>query len=66
MQGKLELNILPCDESGTDEPPDEIIPEAPEDLIDQRIDFHVKIKQAYELPEDLCRDVFVEYGFYLD
>lgn len=66
VQGRLEVNIVPVDPTGTDEPPEEIIPDEPEDLIDQRIDFLVQIKQAIDLPEDLCRDVFVEYTFFLD
>ena len=40
--------------------------EDPKELIDQRIDFLVKIDRALDLPEDLCRDVYVEYNFYLD
>ena len=66
IHGKLEVNLIPTDQTGTDEPPDELIPDEPEDLIDQRIDFLVNISKAKDLPEDLCRDVFVEYSFYLD
>ena len=41
VQGRLEVNIVPVDPSGTEEPPEETIPDEPEDLIDQRIDFLV-------------------------
>lgn len=41
--GKLEVNIIPCDASGTLEPPDEILPDEPKDLINNRIDFIVEI-----------------------
>lgn len=64
--GKLEVNIIPTDESGWGEVPDEMIPNTPEDLLDQRIDFAVEIKRAIDLPEHFCRDVYVEYNFYLD
>ena len=30
--GKLEVNIRPVDEGGESEPPEEILPEEPEDL----------------------------------
>jgi hypothetical protein len=65
VHGRLDLNIIPCNPDGTFEDLD-FIPDEPSDLIDQRIDFIVEITQAHELPEDLCRDVYVEYQFYLD
>ena len=64
VHGKLELNILPVNPDGTEDL--DFIPDEPSDLIDQRIDFVVQIDKAYELPEDLCRDIYVEYSFYLD
>jgi hypothetical protein len=65
VHGKLELNITPVNPDGTSEELD-FIPDEPTDLIDQRIDFVVEIIKAYDLPEDLCRDIYVEYSFYLD
>lgn len=65
VHGKLELNITPVNPDGTSEDLD-FIPDEPSDLIDQRIDFVVDIVKAYDLPEDLCRDIYVEYSFYLD
>lgn len=64
VYGKLEVNIVPVNEDGTEEL--DFIPDKPSDLIDQRIDFVVKIDRATELPENLCRDVYAEYSFYLD
>jgi hypothetical protein len=32
VAGKLEVNIIPTDDSGWDDPPEEIIPDSPEDL----------------------------------
>ena len=66
LVGKLEVNILPTDESGWDEPPDDLIPYQPEDLIGKRIDFAVIIERSIELPENFCRDVYCEYTFFLD
>jgi hypothetical protein len=66
LVGKLEVNILPTDESGWDEPPEDLIPYQPEDLIGKRIDFAVIIERAIDLPENFCRDVYCEYTFFLD
>lgn len=64
MHGKLEVNIMPVNSEGGTEL--DFIPDEPADLIDQRIDFVVQIDRALELPENLCRDVYAEYSFYLD
>lgn len=64
MHGKLEINITPVNPDGTDDL--DFVPDEPQDLIDRRIDFIVEIGKALELPADLCRDIYVEYSFYLD
>jgi len=64
VHGKLEVNIIPVNPDGSEEL--EFIPDEPSDLQDQRIDFIVKIDKAIDLPEDLCRDVYIEYQWYLD
>jgi len=66
IMGKLEVNVIPVDEDGESEVPDERIPEAPEELEGNRIDFIIEIKRAFDLKEDFCKDVFCEYNFYLD
>ena len=66
IMGKLEVNVIPVDEDGESEVPDERIPEAPEELEGNRIDFIIEIKRAFDLKEDFCKDVFCEYTFYLD
>ena len=43
-----------------------MIPDEPEDLEGQRIDFLIDIKQATDLPDNFCRDVYCEYQFFLD
>lgn len=59
--GKLDVNIIPTDESGWRDPPEEIITDNPEDLINGRIDFVVTVNWAIELPKTFCTDVFCEY-----
>lgn len=67
IHGKIEVDIIPCTPNGCEDPDEiDLIPDDPEDLIDQRIDFNMKIKQITDLPQDLCRDTYVEYQFYLD
>ena len=63
--GKLEINLIPVDEDGESEVPDENFPDSPEELIDRRIDFLVNIIRAFDLPEDFCKDPFCEYTFFL-
>lgn len=61
------INISPTDADGhASESPlaDKI--ETPEDLLGERIDFIIKVSEAKGLPEELCRDPFVTFGFYLD
>lgn len=59
VHGKLDVNIIPVNPDGSEDL--DYIPEDPSELFDQRIDFIVKIDKASELPDDLCRDVYVEY-----
>jgi len=39
--GKLDVNIIPTDESGWRDPPEEMITDDPQDLIGKRVDFVV-------------------------
>lgn len=64
--GKLNVNIIPVDQDGNEDLPDEMIPDEPEDLIGSRIDYVIKIEQAVDLPFNFCRDTFVEYQLYLN
>lgn len=63
VHGNISLNIVPVnpDGSGGDTGDLDFIPDEPTDLIDQRIDFIVQIDNITDLPEDMCRNVFVEY-----
>ena len=64
--GKLNVNIIPVDPNGSEDLPDEMIPDEPEDLLDQRIDYIVQIDCATDLPINFCRDTYVEYQLYLN
>ena len=57
----MDVNVVPTDESGWNDPPDDLIPEEPEELLNKRVDFVVMITSAIDLPKDFCTDVFVEY-----
>jgi len=63
----LVINLKPTDQSGEAEgsPLEEEI-KSPEDLLGKTIYFYVEVIEALELPEDLCWDPFVRYGFYLE
>ena len=63
--GKIEVNIIPTDQTGLNELYDVNI-NTPEDLLDYRLDFAVVITRAIGLPSNFCRDVYIEYSFYLD
>ena len=60
------MNIEPVDEDGVSEIADEMIPESPMELVNQRIDFNVIISKVFDLPPNFCKDVYVEYTFYLN
>jgi len=59
--GNLEVDVVPVDPNGDVELADEDLPEVPEDLIQRRVDYLVKVIRAKNLPTNFCRDVFVEY-----
>ena len=63
--GKLDVNVIPTDEEGEPDIPEEKVPEDPSELIGQRIDFVVEINKAMDLPDNFCKDVFCEYTFFL-
>ena len=64
--GQLELNVIPVDAEGNEDIAEEDLPDAPEDLLDRRIDFIVNITRAKDLPSNFCKDVFVQYQVYLE
>mmetsp|Transcript_39918 Transcript_39918/g.35626 ORF Transcript_39918/g.35626 Transcript_39918/m.35626 type:complete len:288 (+) Transcript_39918:1810-2673(+) len=60
--GKLKVDVIPINESGEPLGDNADIIDDPNELIDQRLDFHIKIDSA-ELPENFCQDTFCEYSF---
>ena len=57
---------MPCDEEGNEELDEDLIADDPDGLLNQPMDFKVKISHISGLPEDFCSNVFCEYKFYLD
>jgi len=61
------VNIVPCDPTGDpDGISEEMFTDNPEDLKGHRLDFIVEISHGSEIPSDACKDLYVEYNFYLD
>ena len=61
--GTLVSDIIPVDDDGNvfDE-----IPDDPMELIGQPLNFRVFIKEAKDLPENFCKEVYVEYTSFFD
>lgn len=65
--GTLNCGVIPTDVSGqADECPEELIVDEPHELIGKSIDLNIVVKSAANLPEHLCKDVYVKYTWYLD
>ena len=58
--------MIPIDQDGNTDIDEEMLPDAPEDLLNRRIDFLISIVRAKNLPSNFNKDVFVEYQLYLD
>ena len=61
--GNLKCSYWPCDMGGDGEPADELLVDDPTELLNKEIFFKVKIDKAMNLPNDLCKNVFVTYIF---
>lgn len=66
VYGEIHLNVVPCGPDGNEELDEEQMTDNPEDLLNERLDFKVKIDQLTNLPEDFCRNIFCEYEFFMD
>lgn len=66
IYGQLEINLVPCDEDGNEDIDEDLLSDDPADLKDQSLTFKVKISRIANLPEDFCRNIYCEYGWYLD
>ena len=64
--GKIHLNIIPTDENGSKEIPEEMEPEEPEDLLGKRVHFDICVDSIKGLPKEASNNVFVKYAWFLD
>lgn len=65
--GQLKCDVKPTDSTGeADDCPEELMVDDPQELLGKSIDFNIVISQAQDLPEKLCKDVYVKYSWYLD
>lgn len=66
VYGEIHMNVIPCDETGNEDLDEEQLPDEPEALLNERLDFKVKIEKLTNLPEDFCRNIYCEYQFFMD
>ena len=59
--GKLKCAYWPCDIGGDGEPEDDLLVDEPAELLNKEIFFRVEVLSCSDLPNDLCKDVFVTY-----
>ena len=63
ISGKLLCSYWPVNYDGSEDLPDEMLVDEPEELLGKDIYFRVDIEGASDLPNDTCKDVYVEYIF---
>ena len=63
ISGKLKCGYWPVNYDGSEDLPDELLVEEPEELLGKEIFFRVDIESGQGLPNDTCKDVYVEYIF---
>ena len=62
--GTLSVGVIPTDETGeADMCPEELWVDDSSELIGKSIDFNIIIEKASGLPENLCKDTYVEYSW---
>ena len=61
--GKLDVDVIPYDQDGSEY--DEV-PDQPKELIGQSLNFKVCIYKCSEIPENFCRNLYIEYKMLLD
>jgi hypothetical protein len=66
VYGEIHMNVIPCDENGYEDLDEEQLPDEPEALLNERLDFKVKIEKLTNLPADFCRNIYCEYQFFMD
>ena len=58
--------MVPCDEHGNEDLDEDLLPNDPSDLMNQELNFKVKISHLSNLPVDFGSNIFCEYKFYMD
>lgn len=59
--GSLNIDVFPHDENGEEY---EDVPEDPSELVGKCVYFSVIIKSVSDLPENFCKNVYVEYEMF--
>ena len=59
--GQISVNVVPCYADGDEDIDEDAIPDEPSELIGSDLPFKVKIDSLSNLPENFCRNMFVEY-----
>ena len=60
------MNVVPCTEDGDEEIDEDNLTDEPSDLVNNSLDFKVKISNITNLPENFCTDIFCEYQFFYE
>lgn len=63
ISGKLMCGYWPVNYDGSEDLPDELLVDEPDELLGKEIFFRVDIDSAAGLPNDTCKDCYVEYIF---
>lgn len=66
IYGQVHINVVPCDGEGNEDLDEDILPNDPSELLDQELNFKVKISHLSNLPADFGSNIFCEYKFYMD
>jgi hypothetical protein len=62
MRGLLNCRYAPCDAEGdSHNVPEELLVDEPEELLGREMYFKVQVHSCKDLPEELCKNVFVTY-----
>lgn len=61
--GTLKCSYWPCDMTGLEDAPDDLLVDDPSELMGKEVFFRVEVEGAENLPNDLCKDSHVNYIF---
>lgn len=66
IYGVVHINLVPCDDSGNEDLDEDALPNDPNELLGQELNFKVQISHLSNLPDDFGSNIFCEYKFYMD